>query len=87
MSEWYSGSTCHESTTEQLTVTEEALPQIQERIQARLLGRVRDFQLVIQDHRLVLRGHARTYHAKQVALQVTRESTCLPIGANDIEVM
>ena len=71
---------------EQPTMTKEELTQIEEHIQSRLRGRVRDLQLVVRDNGLVLRGHAHTYYAKQLALQVARETTCVPIGANEIEV-
>ena len=71
---------------ERPTVTQEELTRIEEQIQSRLMGRVHDFQLVVRDHGLVLRGHAHTYYAKQVALQVARETTCVAIQANEIEV-
>jgi hypothetical protein len=54
--------------------------------QSRLMGPVHDFQVVVRDHGLVLRGHSHTYYAKQVALQVARETTCVAIQANEIEV-
>ena len=71
---------------EQSTVTDEELTRIGEHIQSRLMGRVRDLQLVVRDNGLVLRGHAHTYYAKQLALKVALETTCVPIAANEIEV-
>ena len=44
------------------------------------------FQLVVRDQGLVLRGHAHTYYAKQLAQQAVMETTSLPIQANEIEV-
>lgn len=55
-------------------------------VQARLGGRVRDLRLVLQDHGLVLRGRAPTYHAKQLAQHAVMTATRLPILANEIEV-
>ena len=71
---------------EQTTLTEEELIRIEEHIQSRLMGRVRDLRLVVRNNCLVLRGHAHTYYAKQLALQVARETTRVPIEANEIEV-
>jgi hypothetical protein len=56
------------------------------RVLCRLGGRVRDFQLVLRDEGLVLRGQAHTYYAKQLAQHTVMEATELPILANDIEV-
>jgi hypothetical protein len=59
-------------------------------LQARLLGRlgrqVRDFKAVVGEKGLILRGQARTYHAKQLAQHVVMEVTSFPIVANEIEV-
>ncbi len=45
------------------------------------------FQLIVQNEGLVLRGQARSFHAKQLAQQAVMEATDLPIIANDIEVV
>jgi hypothetical protein len=66
-------------TYEKLTLTEE-------HIRCRLSGLVRDFQLVLFEQELVLRGHARTYYAKQLAQHAVMEATSLAIRANEIEV-
>jgi hypothetical protein len=67
-------------------VTRERLAHIEEYIRCRLSGRVRDLQLLVRDHGLVLRGHAHTYYAKQLAQHAAMETTRLPIRANEIEV-
>lgn len=66
--------------------TREQLACIEEHVQCRLLGRVRDFQLVFRDDGLVLRGHVHTYYAKQLAHHAVLETSDLPIRANEIEV-
>jgi hypothetical protein len=68
------------------TATCERLAQIEEHVRCRLAGRVRDFQLVVHDKGLVLRGNTRTYYAKQLAQHTVMEATALPIRANEIEV-
>jgi osmotically-inducible protein OsmY len=55
-------------------------------VQCRLGGQVRDFRVVVTDRGLILRGQARTYHAKQLAQHAVMEATALPIVANEIEV-
>jgi hypothetical protein len=55
-------------------------------VQARLIGRVRELRLLVRGHGLVLRGHAHTYYAKQLAQQAVLEATALPILANEIQV-
>jgi hypothetical protein len=67
-------------------MTRESLVRIEEQIRRRLSGRVRDFQLVVRDRGLVLRGRSRTYYAKQLAQHAVMETTSLPIRANQIEV-
>ena len=68
------------------TATCESLAQIEEQVQCRLTGRVRDFRLLVRDQGLVLLGHARTYYAKQLAQHTVMEATSFPIWANEIEV-
>ncbi len=53
---------------------------------ARLTGQIREFQLVLTDGGLILRGRARTYYAKQLAQHAVMDATGLPIVANEIEV-
>jgi hypothetical protein len=65
----------------------EDLARIEAHIQCRLTGLVRDFQLVLRDQGLVLRGHAHTYYSKQLAQHAVMAATSLPIRANEIEVL
>ena len=60
--------------------------QLETHAQVRLNGRVRDLRLVVRDQGLVLRGHAHTYYAKQLAQHAVMETSGLPIVANEIEV-
>jgi hypothetical protein len=60
--------------------------ELEAHIQYKLGGQVRDFQVVIADQGLVLRGRARTYYAKQLAQHAVLEVTPVPILANEIEV-
>jgi hypothetical protein len=52
----------------------------------RLSGRVLEFCLSLQGGRLVLRGRAPTYYAKQLAQHAVMAVTAIPILANEIEV-
>jgi len=60
--------------------------ELEAHIQCRLSGQVRNLRLVVVDGGLVLRGHARTYYAKQLAQEALMSATMLPILANEIEV-
>jgi 6,7-dimethyl-8-ribityllumazine synthase len=60
--------------------------ELEAQVQCRLSGQIRDFRLVVAGEGLVLRGHAHTYHAKQLAQHAVMEATNLPIQANEIEV-
>ena len=62
------------------------LEELEVRVQSKLCGRVRDLQLFFLDCGIVLRGFARSYHAKQLAQHVLMGVTALPILANEIEV-
>jgi hypothetical protein len=62
------------------------LAALEKHIRCRLTGRVRDLQLVVTDHGLVLRGHAHSYYTKQLAQQAVLEASSTPIVANEIEV-
>jgi hypothetical protein len=59
---------------------------IEAHVQARLLGRVRDFHLHNGTEGLVLRGQAHSYYAKQLAQHAVMEATRLRIAANEIQV-
>jgi hypothetical protein len=68
------------------TATNECLARTEEHVRRRLTGVVRDFQLVLFEQGLILRGHARNYHAKQLAQHAVMEATSLSIRCNEIEV-
>ena len=60
--------------------------ELETHIQCRLGRQIREFRLVVVDKGLILRGHAPTYYAKQLAQHAVMEATGLPILANEIEV-
>jgi hypothetical protein len=62
------------------------LDQLENRVQAKLSGRICHLQVFLRDYGIVLRGLARTYHAKQLAQHAVMTETELPILANEIEV-
>jgi hypothetical protein len=64
----------------------EHLQKLEELVQSRLGGRVRNLRLLVRDNGLILQGRAPTYHAKQLAQHAAMEVGHLPILANDIEV-
>jgi hypothetical protein len=68
------------------TATRETLARIEEHVRHRLTGLLRDFQLVLRDKGLVLRGHVHTYYAMQLTQHAVMEVSSLPIHANEIEV-
>ncbi len=62
------------------------LDHLENRVHARLSGRIHDFRVLLHDCGIVLRGFARTYHAKQLAQHAVMAETQMPILANEIEV-
>jgi hypothetical protein len=52
----------------------------------RLGNRVRNLRVLLRSGGIILRGHAATYHVKQLAQHAAMEMSDLPILANDIEV-
>lgn len=66
--------------------TSNHLSELETRLQGKLRGRVHEFQMLRLDAGVVLRGFARTYHAKQLAQHAVMTETDLPILANEIEV-
>lgn len=60
--------------------------ELEARIQYRLGGQIRKFQLIVVEGGLILRGRAHTYYAKQLAQHAVMEVTELRILANEIEV-
>ena len=51
----------------------EGVAQLEARARQQVIGRVRDFRLVVQDESLLLRGQARTYYAKQLAQEAVMQ--------------
>jgi len=66
--------------------TANGIAELEIHIQCQLSGQVRDFQLRVKDKGLILRGHAHTYYAKQLAQHAVMDATSVPILANEIEV-
>lgn len=69
------------------TLTGENLARIEKYVRCRLGGRVREFQLIVHEYGLVLRGRARTFYVKQLAQHAVMETTSLSIRANEIDVL
>ena len=67
-------------------MTEPTFEHLEELVQQRLQGRVRDLRLSLQDEGLILHGQTSTYYAKQLAQHAAMEVSGLPILANNIEV-
>lgn len=55
-------------------------------LRRRLGSRVLGLRVVVRDSRIVLRGRAVNYHAKQLAQHAAMELFRLPVLANEIEV-
>lgn len=55
-------------------------------VQRRLAGRVRDLRIRLHRGGVILQGRAKTYHAKQLAQHAIMELSDLPIVANNIDV-
>ncbi len=65
----------------------QAIEQVQRDIQRRLIGRLREFRLLLRDGGLILKGSAHTYYAKQLAQEAVKAAIELPIRANEIRVL
>ena len=65
---------------------EETIEQIARHVSQQLHGRVVAFRLESCGCGIVLKGRARTYHAKQVAQHAVMVATDMPIVSNAIEV-
>ena len=55
-------------------------------VQSRLAGRMRDLHLLLHDQGIILKGHAPSYYAKQLAQHAVMQASEYPILANEIEV-
>jgi hypothetical protein len=59
---------------------------IEVHVHRRLDRRIRNLQVIAHGHGLILRGHAPTYYAKQLAQHAVMEASPRRILANEIEV-
>jgi hypothetical protein len=66
--------------------TPDGITEMEMRVECLLDGHIHHFQVIVGEKGLILRGQARTYHAKQQAEDAVAEATELPILANEIEV-
>lgn len=64
--------------------SEQDIARLESKIHNQIAGRVYDVRLDQCDGGLILRGLARTYHARHLAQQALSEATDLPIAANEI---
>jgi hypothetical protein len=62
------------------------LEKLEAQVQTRLIGRVSDLRLEVQENGLVIRGRSGTFYAKQLAQHAVMAATPTPIAANEIEV-
>ncbi len=60
--------------------------QIESVVRDRLAGWVRDFQVVVRDHGIVLKGITHSYYAKQLVQHASLTVSRLPLRANEIQV-
>jgi hypothetical protein len=72
--------------SEPADIREAEATRLETRVQSCLGARVSWLRIDVQDNGVVLRGHARTYYAKQLAQHAVMTLTRLPILANEIEV-
>jgi hypothetical protein len=59
---------------------------LEERVERRLAGRVRNFRLLVRANGMILQGQASSFHVKQLAQHALMKATSAPILANEIEV-
>lgn len=69
-----------------LLIENEAALEIEQHIQERVGGRVRDLRVFRRDGRLVLEGFSHSFHAKQLATHAVLESGLSDELVNDIVV-
>jgi hypothetical protein len=67
-------------------LTPQTLAELEELVGLRLGRRLREFRLSIRDAGLVLKGQAKSQHAKQLAQQALMDWNRAPIKSNEIEV-
>jgi hypothetical protein len=66
--------------------TSNGITELETRVECLLDGNIRNFQVIVGDKGVTIRGQAHTYLAKQLAKDVVLEATELPILADEIEV-
>jgi hypothetical protein len=66
--------------------TADGIAELEMRVDCSLDGDIRNFQVIVEPEGLILRGQARTYHAKQHAHDLVLEASDLPLLADEIEV-
>lgn len=69
-----------------MALDDQLIQRVLTRLQSRLGGRVRDFQLSDHENGLILCGQVGTYYCKQLVQEIVMELSGLPILANEIEV-
>jgi len=60
--------------------------QLEVYVKSVLHGRVSDLHVSLRDGGVILKGHAHTFYAKQVAQHAVMQATRLPLLRNEIEV-
>jgi hypothetical protein len=60
--------------------------QLQNLVQARLMGRLRDFRINVEPKGLVLQGRSVDYYTKQLVQHAVMESSDRPIVRNELIV-
>lgn len=70
-----------------LAYDDDLVQRVVTRLQFRLGGDVRNFQISGRDDGLILRGQVKTYYSKQMVQEVVMEVSRLSILSNDIEVL
>ncbi len=61
-------------------------PSVEQLVQQRLQGYVRDLRLLVGDQGIILQGQTSTYYDKQLAQHAVREIVGMVILVNEIEV-
>lgn len=60
---------------------------LEDQIQTRLHGRIRNFEVFCADDGLILRGQVPSYYVKQLVQHAVMSECLTPIRANQIEVI
>jgi hypothetical protein len=68
-------------------VTTEEVDQLAAYIRGQLSNRIYDLRLRIRGNGIVLQGRCPSYHLKQLAQELVKRVTDVPVSANDIEVI